>query len=111
MDFARKLMPENLCGLLATPAETESSSQAARLSPESGLRSEAVKNLIHNSKFDTRLGRGALRSIHTHFNYARQMLPAPTRKGGDTCLHVLIRCPNENQHHGLKRTEKKEVNF
>jgi len=49
MDFARKLMPENLCGLLATPAETESSSQAARLSPESGLRSEAVKNLIHNS--------------------------------------------------------------
>jgi CheY-like chemotaxis protein len=35
----------------------------------------------------------------------------PIPKGGDTRLHVLIRCLNENQHLRLKRTETKEMNF
>jgi hypothetical protein len=84
----------------------ELSADGARLSPGSGLRFEAVEDLIHNSRFDTCFGRDALRSIHTNSNRVRQMLPAPSRKGGDTRLHIIIRCLNENQHLRLKRTEK-----
>jgi hypothetical protein len=75
------------------------------------LRLEAVEDLIHNSRFDTRFGRDALRRNHTKSNRVRQMLPGPIPKGGDTRLHIIIRCLNENQHLRLKRTEKKEMNF
>jgi hypothetical protein len=80
MDFARKLMPENLCGVFAAPAETESCAEGALTPSESGLRPVAVKSLIHNSRFDTLSGRDALQSMHTHSNRVRQALSAPNQK-------------------------------
>jgi hypothetical protein len=101
MDVARKLMPENLCGEFAAQAETESSAKGALLSPESCRRPVTVKNLIHNSRFDTLFrnpAQAASRRIHTNSNRARQTLPAPTLKGGDSRHDVFIRSLFENQH-------------
>jgi hypothetical protein len=125
MAVTRKLMLENLCGVFAAQAETEStttriagglnfrpsagkakahqcfkrcgwnrvrstrfennqsSAKEALLSPESCRRPVTVKNLIHNSRFDTLFrnpAQAAFRRIHTNSNRARQTLPAPSRK-------------------------------
>ncbi len=109
MAFAFKLMSENLCGLFATQAETESSAKGALSSPESCLRPVAVKRLIHNSRFDTIFtifrnpAQEASRSIPTNPNRVRQALPAPTLKGGDTRHDVLIPSLFENQHPNPKK--------
>jgi hypothetical protein len=113
MDFARKLMPENLCGLFAAPTETESSAQGALTSSESALRLDVVESLIHNSRFDTVFGRDVLRSNHTNPNRARQTLPAPIRKGGGTRHDVFISISEYEPtlKAKAKRTGKSETNF
>jgi hypothetical protein len=86
----------------------ESSARGARSSPQSGLRLEAVKNLNHNSRFDPLFGLDAMRSIHTNPNRDRQMLPAPTRKGGDARHDVFIlilECKRTRQTTEKKRSE------
>jgi hypothetical protein len=78
----------------------ESSARGTRSSPQSGLHFEAVKYLNHNSRFDPLFGPDALRSIHTNPNRARQVLPAPTRKGGDArqpATRCLFRFLNANK--------------